>query len=316
VAGAEAGTKATIAALFANAGIAVSKFVAFVFTGSASLLAEGIHSVADTSNQALLLLGMKRARRKPTPAHPFGYGRERYFWSFIVAVVLFTLGGVFSIYEGLDKVQHPHEIESFGWAFSVLSVAVVLELFSLRTAVHEANTVRIGPDGTRVGWWSFIRHSKVPELPVVLLEDLGALFGLIFALAGVTLTAVTGEPRWDAVGSLAIGALLGLIAITLAIELRSLLIGESASPRDLEQIEEAVRSEDAVEELLHARTQHIGPDELLVGIKVRLRGEMSLDEVVATINRVEQRVRERVPAARALYIEPDTTGTSFWTSDT
>ncbi len=312
MAAAEHGTKATVAALFANAGIAISKFVAYAFTGSASLLAEGIHSVADTSNQALLLLGMRRARRKPTPAHPFGYGRERYFWSFIVAVVLFTLGGVFSIYEGLDKFQHPHEIESFVWAFGVLGVAVVLESFSLRTAVHEANAVRTAPDGTRTGWWSFIRHSKVPELPVVLLEDLGALLGLIFALGGVTLTAVTGEPRWDAVGSLAIGVLLGVIAVTLAIELRSLLIGEAASPHDLEEIEQAVRSDDDVEELLHARTQHIGPDELLVGVKVKLRGDLTLDQAIEAINRVEARVREKVPAARALYIEPDVRGTTFW----
>jgi cation diffusion facilitator family transporter len=312
MAGAEAGTKATIAALFANAGIAVSKFFAYAFTGSASMLAEGIHSVADSSNQALLLLGMKRARRKPTPAHPFGYGRERYFWSFIVAVVLFTLGGVFSVYEGLEKFRHPHEIESFVWPFAVLGTAIVLELFSLRTAVHEANLVRIGPDGSRVGWWSFIRHSKVPELPVVLLEDIGALFGLVFALGGVSMTAVTGEPRWDAVGSLAIGILLGVIAVTLAIELRSLLIGESASPRDLEEIEKAVRSDADVEELLHARTQHIGPDELLVGIKVKLRADLTLEQAVEAINRVEVRVRERVPAARALYIEPDVQGSSFW----
>jgi cation diffusion facilitator family transporter len=312
VAGAEAGTKATIAALFANAGIAISKFVAYVFTGSASLLAEGIHSVADTSNQALLLLGMKRARRKPTPAHPFGYGRERYFWSFIVAVVLFTLGGVFSVYEGLEKFRHPHEIESFTWAFGVLGVAIVLELFSLRTAVNEANHVRTAPDGSRVGWWSFIRHSKVPELPVVLLEDLGALLGLVFALGGVTMTRITHEPRWDAGGSLAIGVLLGVIAVTLAIELRSLLIGESATPRDLEEIERAVREDDAVEELLHARTQHIGPDELLVGVKVKLRGDLTLEQAIDTINRVEVRVRERVPAARVLYIEPDIRGSAFW----
>jgi divalent metal cation (Fe/Co/Zn/Cd) transporter len=191
-------------------------------------------------------------------------------------------------------------------------VAIVLELFSLRTAVHEANTVRTAPDGSRVGWWSFIRHSKVPELPVVLLEDIGALFGLVFAFTGVGLTAITGEPRWDAVGSLAIGVLLGVIAITLAIELRSLLIGESASPRDLEEIEKAVRADGDVEELLHARTQHIGPDELLVGIKVKLRADLTLEQAVEAINRVETRVRERVPAARALYIEPDVRGTTFW----
>jgi cation diffusion facilitator family transporter len=309
LAGTEAGTKATIAALIANAGIAVAKFFAFAFTGSASMLAEGIHSVADTSNQALLLVGIRRARRKPTAMHPFGYGRERYFWSFIVALILFTLGGIFSLFEGFEKFRHPHEVESYLWAFGVLSVAIVLECFSLRTAIHEANTVRT------TGWWSFIRHAKSPELPVVLLEDIGALFGLVFALGGVSLAAFTHEPRWDAVGSLAIGVLLCVIAITLAIELRSLLIGESASPADLEAIAAAVRSEDGVEELLHARTQHIGPEELFVGVKVRLRGNMTLDEVVETINRLEISVREKVPAATALYIEPDKAGSDFWTNE-
>ncbi len=310
MAGSEAGTKATVAALIANAGISVAKFVAFVFTGSASMLAESIHSVADTSNQALLLFGMRRARRTPTAAHPFGYGRERYFWSFIVAVVLFTLGGVFSVYEGVNKLQHPHEISSFAWAIGVLSVAVVLEAFSLRTAVHEANTVRT------TGWWSFIRHSKTPELPVVLLEDLGALFGLIFALTGVSLSAITGEPRFDALGSLVIGILLGVIAYVLASELRSLLIGESASPADIEKIERAIAGEETLEELIHFRTQHIGPDELLVGVKIRLKAALNTAEVVDAINRIEQRVRDAVPSATTIYVEPDVVGSKSGWSET
>ena len=306
MAGSEAGTKATIAALFANAGIAVAKFVAFIFTGSASMLAEGVHSVADTSNQALLLFGMRRARRVPTAMHPFGYGRERYFWSFMVAVVLFTLGGVFSIYEGWEKLRHPHELSSFSWAIGVLLVAIVLESFSLRTAVHEANTVRT------TGWWAFIRRSKIPELPVVLLEDLGALLGLVFALTGVTLSAVTHEPRWDAVGSLTIGVLLCVIAFVLASELRSLLIGESASPSDLEKIEKALQDDPQLDELIHFRTQHIGPNELLVAAKVRLKAAMNTIEVVETINRIEQHVRQAVPSASTIYIEPDVAGKKLW----
>jgi cation diffusion facilitator family transporter len=302
LAGPEAGTKATIAALVANGCIAVAKFVAFTFTGSASMLAEGIHSVADTSNQALLLLGMRRAKREATPMHPFGFGRERYFWSFIVAMVLFTLGGVFSIYEGVEKLRHPHEIESLGWAIGVLGVAIVLEIFSFRTAIKEANTVR-----GDAGWWEFIRRSKSPELPVVLLEDLGALFGLIFALTGVTLAATTHEPRFDAIGSLAIGVLLVVIAYILASECRSLLLGESASDKDLAAIEHAIRSDPHVAEILHVRTQHIGPSELLVGVKVRTEPGLGMGDVAAMINRIEGRIRTEVEATTRIYIEPDIT---------
>ena len=299
MAGAEAGTKATIAALFANAGIAIAKFVAFVFTGSASMLAEGIHSVADTSNQALLLLGIRRAKRPATAIHPFGYGRERYFWSFIVAMVLFTLGGLFSMFEGYEKLRHPHEIESVGWAIGVLSMAIVLETLSFRTAIKEANHVR-----GDASWWSFIRHSRSPELPVVLLEDLGALLGLVFALGGVTLAAVTHEPRFDALGSLVIGILLCVIAYILAAELRSLLIGESASTKDLEAIDRALRDPN-VEDVVHVRTQHIGPNELLVGAKVRMHRGLDIAQVAETINRIEGRVRKDVRATSRIYIEPD-----------
>ncbi|HYZ90951.1 MAG TPA: cation diffusion facilitator family transporter [Actinomycetota bacterium] len=296
---AEGGTKATVAALAANFAIATAKFVAFAFTASASMLAEGIHSVTDTTNQALLLLGMHRARRPATPEHPFGYGRERYFWAFIVAVVLFTAGGVASILEGYEKLRHPHEVSSFAWAIGVLLVAIVFESVSMVVAVREANAVR------RTGWVKFIRHAKAPELPVLLLEDGGALLGLFIALTGVTLASVTEEPRYDAAGSLAIGVLLCIIAIVLAVELRSLLIGESASSANIRTIEEAVREDPDVESLIHMRTQHIGPDELLVGIKVHLRNNLPFTKVARVINRIETRVRKRVPAARLMYIEPD-----------
>ena len=300
----EGGTKATVAALVANFAIASSKFVAFAFTGSASMLAEGIHSVTDTTNQALLLLGLRRARRPATTAHPFGYGRERYFWAFIVAVVLFTAGGVASMLEGYEKLRNPHEVSSFIWAIGVLVVAIVFESVSMVVAVREANAVR------RTGWVKFIRHAKAPELPILLLEDGGALVGLVIALTGVTLASVTGEPRYDAAGSLAIGALLCLIAVVLAVELRSLLIGESASPTDLTAIEEAVGEDPDVERLIHMRTQHIGPEELLVGIKVHFRDDLRFAEVADAINRIEDRVRKRVPSARVMYIEPDVARTS------
>ena len=299
MAGPEAGTKATIGALCANTGIAIAKFVAFVFTGSASMLAEAIHSVADATNQLLLLFGMRRARREATPMHPFGYGRERYFWSFIVAVVLFTVGGVVSIYEGIEKLHHPHEVASYAWPIGVLLVAIVFESVSMAVAVNEANQVR------RSGWIEFIRRAKSPELPVVLLEDAGALLGLIFALVGIVLAATTGEPHFDASGSIAIGVLLCIIAIVLAVELRSLLLGESASPADLEAIEEAMRADPKFAGLIHMRTQHIGPDELLVGAKISLHEPLTVDEVAAAIDRIERRVRERVPAARIIYLEPD-----------
>jgi cation diffusion facilitator family transporter len=316
MAGAGHGTKATIAALVANSGIATAKFVAFAFTGSASMLAEGIHSVADTSNQALLLFGVRRSTREATERHPFGYGRERYFWSFMVAVVLFTVGSVFSIVEGYDKLRHPHEIESLTWAIGVLGVAIVLEAFSMRTAVHEANAIRpVGSDGKRIGWWTFIRRSKAPELPVLLLEDLGALVGLVFALTGVTLAATTHEPRFDALGSLAIGVLLGVIAIILAIELRSLLIGEGAAEPDLRAIDAAVGAEDAVEEVIHVRTLHIGPDDLMVTAKVRMRPEMHFSEVCEAINRIEANIRERVPTAKTIYIEPAVQGSRLWSQE-
>jgi cation diffusion facilitator family transporter len=300
VAGPEAGTKATIAALFANVGIALAKIVAFVFTGSASMLAESIHSVADSANQALLLVGMRRAKRAATATHPFGFGRERYFWSFVVALVLFSVGGLFSAYEGIEKLRHPHEIESVAWALGVLGVATVLEALSFRTAIIESNHVR-----GDASWWGFIRHSKVPELPVVLLEDLGALLGLVFAFSGVGIAAITHEPRFDALGSLVIGVLLIAIAYILATELRSLLLGESAGTKDLEAIERALRSEPNVDAVVHVRTQHIGPNELLIGAKVRLDRGLDLGEVAAAINRIEEAIRRDVPAQSTIYIEPD-----------
>lgn len=300
MAGAGHGTKAVIAALMANAGIAVAKFVGFVITGSASLLAESIHSVADSGNQGLLLLGGRRARREADAAHPFGYGRERYFWAFIVALVLFSLGGAFAIFEGVSKIRHPHELESPGVAIGILLFAIALETYSFRTAIVEANKIR-----GDAGWWQFIRRSKNPELPVVLLEDLGAEIGLLIALSAVTATLVTDDPIWDGVGTLVIGLLLTAIAIVLANEMKSLLLGETASPEVESAIRAAIEGDVAVERLIHMRTQHIAPDELLVGAKVSFDDGLGVTELAEAVNRLETAVRAGVPEARVMYIEPD-----------
>ncbi|HEX9259922.1 MAG TPA: cation diffusion facilitator family transporter [Acidimicrobiales bacterium] len=296
----EGSRKAIIAAFIANLGIAISKFIGFAVTGSASLLAEAIHSVADTGNQALLMLGGKRARRQATPDHPFGYGRERYFWAFVVALVLFSMGGLFAIYEGIEKLRHPHKPESLAVAVIILVAAILMESWSFRTAIKESRPLK----GKR-SWWSFIRRSKNPELPVVLLEDLGALVGLFLALGGVVLATVTDNARFDALGSLGIGILLVAIAMLLAVEMKGLLIGESASPEMQEHIVRAITTAPDVVRLIHMRTEHIGPDELLVGAKIELGSALSATQVADAINVIETRVREAVPEARVIYLEPD-----------
>jgi cation diffusion facilitator family transporter len=300
-AGVHEGSKRAIAAAFlANLGIAIAKFVGFLITGASSMLAEAIHSVADTANQGLLFLGGARAARPATPENPFGYGRERYFWSFIVALVLFLVGGLFALYEGVQKIRDPHDIESPAVALGILGVATVLEIFSLRTAVKA--TI---PELHGRSWWQFIRRSKSPELPVVLLEDLGALVGLVFAFTGITLAVVLDEPIWDGVATFAIGALLVTIAVVLVIEMKGLLIGEAASPDDLRRIKEAIVGTPRVTGLIHMRTQHIGPEELLVGAKIELDPALTSAGIAETINATEARVREAVPIARVIYLEPD-----------
>ncbi len=293
--------RAIFAAFLANLGIAISKFVGFIVTGSASLLAEAIHSVADTGNQVLLFVGGNRAQKEATPEHPFGYGRERYFWSFAVALVLFSMGGLFALYEGIQKVRHPHETSNLWVAVGILVFSIMLETYSLRTAVKEASHVK----SKDVSWWTFIRNAKSPELPVVLLEDVGAEAGLVVALFGVVIAEVTDDPRWDAVGSIAIGVLLIVIAIVLMIEMKALLIGESAGAADKAAIVGALRSSPSVDQLIHLRTQHIGPDEILVAAKLEYDSALSFEELSAAIDVTELRVRSAVPAARLIYIEPD-----------
>ncbi len=296
----EGSRRAVAMALAANLGVATAKIVGYAFTGAASLLAEAVHSVADSGNQLLLFLGSARARRPASPEHPFGYAREGYFWAFVVAVVLFTLGSVFAISQGIDKLRHPHLLASAEWAIGILLAAGVMESFALRTAVREARRHK-----GEQSWWSFIRHAKVAALPVILLEDAGALAGLLVALVCVSLAAWTGDPFWDALGSLIIGGLLGVIALLLGVEMQSLLIGESATPKVLQDIRGAIEDHAQVGRLIHLRTQHLGPDELLVGAKIALDPALLLAEAAAVIDEVEREIRRRQPSARLIYLEPD-----------
>ncbi|MBA3309718.1 MAG: cation diffusion facilitator family transporter [Nocardioidaceae bacterium] len=305
----EGSTKAVIAALLANTGIAVTKFLAWILTGASSLLAEAIHSVADAGNQGLLLIGSKRASREPTEQHPFGFGRERYIYAFIVSIVLFSVGGLFALYEAYHKYQEladDHGGESlltsqWKWVpIVVLLAAIVMESFSFRTAIVESNKTR-----GDASWKEFIRRAKAPELPVVLLEDLAALLGLVFALVGVGVSLITGDLLWDVLGTTAIGLLLVVVAITLAIETKSLLLGESAAPEARALIEQGILGDDTVERIIHMRTLHVGPEEILVAAKIAVAPTESAQVLSDTINSAEERVRAAVPAAMHIYIEPD-----------
>ncbi|OBH15555.1 cation diffusion facilitator family transporter [Mycolicibacter terrae] len=293
-------TRAIIAALAANAGIAVAKFTGYVITGSAAMLAEAVHSVVDTSNQALLLFGQRAAAKAPDALHPFGHGRSRYFWSFVVALVLFSLGSMFAVYEGYEKVRHPVELSSPVVAVAILVVAIGLEAFSFRTAVRESRPLK--GDGS---WLRFLRTSRNPELPVVLLEDTAALIGLVLALAGVGLSMLTDNPVWDGVATLGIGALLGVVAVFLMVEMHSLLIGEGATVAEDRAIRAALEQTANVTRLIHIRTQYLGPDEMLVGAKIALVPRLDLAAIAATIDAAEANIRAAVPTARVIYLEPD-----------
>ncbi|TCO46924.1 cation diffusion facilitator family transporter [Kribbella antiqua] len=295
------GTKAVVAALLANTGIAVTKFAAWGLTQSASMLAEAIHSVADAGNQVLLLVGGKRAQREADELHQFGFGRERYVYSFIVAIVLFSVGGLFALYEGWHKVHEPHAIDHWKWVpVAVLVVAIVLESLSFRTAIIEANKLR-----GHVGWTRFIRNARAPELPVILLEDFAALTGLVLALIGVVLTLATGNGVFDGLGSMAIGALLVCVAIFLAIEMKSLLLGESATREAQQRIVAAIENTPGVQRLIHIKTLHLGPEEVLVAAKVGVEPTSDASVVAETINAAERAVREAEPMSVHVYLEPD-----------
>lgn len=296
----EGSTRAIVAAMIANLGIAVAKFAGFLVTRSSSLLAESVHSMADTGNQVLLLFGGRRARRPATRLHQFGHGRERFFWAFVVAIILFSLGSLFAVYEGIEKVLHPHPIDSATWAIGILAVSILLEINSFRTAVRESRPLK--GDGT---WWGFVRRSRNPELPVVLLEDIGALIGLVLALLAVIVAVVTGNGIFDGVGSIVIGVLLGVIAVVLAVEMKSLLIGESATPEAEARIAAALSGAPRVDAVISLRTQHLGPEEVLVAAKVQFDADLTMAELAAVIDEVERRVREVEPMAARILVEPD-----------
>ena len=296
----EGGFRAVVAALLANIGIAVSKFIAFAFTGSSSLLTEAIHSVADSGNQILLLIGNKRSKKGADTRHNFGYGRRRFVYGFIVAVVLFLVGGLFSLYEGLHKIQHPEEVRDAWIAFLVLGVAIILEAASFRTALLEARKAK----GSR-SLFRFIRDARQPELPVILLEDAGALVGLAFALCGVSLAVITGNGIWDGVGAMCVGTLLVIIAVFLAMEMAAMLVGESALPEEVEAIQAALESSGGVLRVIHLRTLHVGPDELLVAAKIAVAHSGTGLEIAADIDDAEAALRRAVPSARYVFLEPD-----------
>lgn len=297
----EGSRKAIIAAFFANLGIAIAKFVGFLLTGSAGLAAESVHSLADTANQGLLFLGGSRASRVRDEDHPFGHERERFFWAFIVALVLFSMGGLFAIYEGISKLRHPHETESMGIALGILGVAIILEGFSLRTAIKE--TAHVKPK--EMSHWKFIRTSKQPELPTVLLEDVAAETGLVIAFVGVLLAHFTHEPRWDAAGSIAIGVLLVAVAFILGMEMKALLMGETASHADQAALSQALRASTHVRDVIYMHTEHLGPDTILVATKVIFDPTLSASDVSRAIDDAEAAMRAVVPAARFIFIEPD-----------
>jgi len=304
----EGGTRAVIAALLANVGIAVMKFVAFFLTGASSMLAEGIHSVADSGNQLLLLFGGRRSEREATKEHPFGYGRERYIYSFLVAIVLFSVGGLFALYEAYHKAHEvasgaPNELLEGRWwwvAIVVLLGAIVLEGLSFKTATGEIKKIK-----GDASWVQYVRRAKSPELPVIFLEDFAALIGLVFALLGVGLTKITGNGYFDVAGTTAIGLLLVAVAVVLGIETKSLLLGEAASPAAQQRLRNRLEQTPGVDRVIHMRTMHLGPDELLVGVKIAVSPDADAEEIARCIDAAERAMREAEPTARVIYIEPD-----------
>jgi len=285
----------------ANIGIAISKFIAFLLTGATSLLAESIHSVVDSSNQILLLIGGRQSRQKPTHTHPFGYGRAHFLYAFIVSIVLFSLGGVFAIYEGIEKMLHPEEIISPLIAYVVLLAAMLFEGFALRTALKEAQTFK--PKSQN--WWQFLQQTKSVNHVVLALEDSAALVGLSLAAIGLTLTLVTGNPMWDGIGTLCIGVLLILVAYFLFNEVKSLLIGEAVDVATEKRMREIILSVEGADHVVDLKTLYVGPMELFVAMKVTVGAEDNASIVAQTIDEIEARLRREFPIARLIYVEPD-----------
>lgn len=301
----EGGTKSILAAMGANLGIALTKFIAFFVSGASSMLAEAIHSTADTINQILLLIGGRRAQRAADAEHPFGHGRERYVFAFLVSIILFSVGGIFAIYEGIEKIEHPHPLDNWWLPMAVIIISIGLETFSFRTARHEAREAASASSSEKFSLVQFIHRAKAPEIPVVLLEDAAALTGLVLAFGGVGLTAATGNSVWDGIGSVCIGGLLVIVAVVLAVEINSLLIGEGATPETVATIRQAVHRVPIGADIIHMRTLYVGPEELLVALKVGVPSGATADTIAQAIDGIEASIRTDVPEATSIYIEPD-----------
>lgn len=293
---------ALVAAFLANVGIAISKFIAFIVTGSASMLAEAIHSMADSSNQVLLYFGGREAKKSPTKEHPFGFGRAHFLYAFLVSIILFSLGGAFAIYEGIHKIIRPEMIESPVIAYVVLGIAVLLEGFALKTALHEARSFK--PESQ--DWWQFLRRTKSVNHIVLALEDSTALIGLSVAAIGITLTLTTGNPVWDGVASLVIGLLLATVALVLYREIRSLLIGESVSPRIGREMREIILGVEGVDKILDLKTIYTGPTEMLVTMEIEVSKNKTAKSIDSMVHEIEYGIRSTFSAAKLIYIEPHT----------
>jgi len=288
-------------ALGANCVIAVAKAGAAVISGSSAMLAEALHSFADTGNQGLLLLGMKRAEKPADEDHPFGHGKERFFWTFVVAMSLFTLGAAFSIYHGLTGLLHGHELPDPTIALIVLCVAAVFESLALRTAWQQFQAKRGGRTVRQA-----LREAKDPEILTVLGEDTAAMSGIAVAILGIGLSRLTGEPAFDAAASIVIGLILAAVAFFLAREMLGLLLGEAATRPVRDRIVEVAQASPAVDRVLALRTMHVGPQELLVALDVRFCDGLDTDGIESAIDDIERAVRDAVPDARAIFIEPET----------
>ena len=291
--------RAILFALGANFALAVAKGVAAFVTGSSAMLAETVHSLADCANQGLLLLGLKQARRPPSPEYPLGYGKAIYFWSFLVAVMLFTVGGMFSLYEGIHKLQSPEPLEQWWWAAGVLVFGIVAESISMRACLQEVNKSR----GDR-GLWQWFRESRQAELVVIFGEDAAALFGLVFALIAILIAVVTGNPVWDAVGTIAIGVLLIVVAVFVAIEVKALLIGQSIDPARQKEMLAFLEGRPEVVRIINLLTLQLGTD-ALVSVHAQMRESDDAQVLAAQIDNVERDLKQAFPEVRFSFFEPD-----------
>ena len=294
-----ASVKSIIYALSANLGIAITKTIAAVITGSGAMMAESIHSFADCGNQGLLFLGLRATKKKPNPEHPLGYGKEIYFWSFIVALILFSMGGLFSIYEGIHKISLHEGLKNPMMAIIVLLVSMVLEATSLYGCLTQINKVR-----HKVSLWTWLKNSRQSELVVVLGEDIAALLGLSFALIAVVVAIITGNPVFDAIGSIGIGVLLIVISIFLAVKVKSLLIGQSADDENSMAIRRILETRPEIDQILNLITIQLGP-QIMVAVKAKMKKVDSADQLIKNINNCESQLRKEIPAVTWIFFEPD-----------